>query len=330
MNSGILSLKVGKPMSRKPKMAKYTKKDFDRQFPNDVVCLEWLFRRFYPEGTVFCEKCQKETKHHRVVSRPSYSCDYCGHHVHPTAGTIFHKSPTPLTTWFYAIYLMASTRCGISAKQIERETGVTYKCAWRMFKQIRSMLSEEESGKLGGGIYKHPTVEVDEMYFGGRRKNKSGRRLSGDLRKTPVVGLVERKGRVRALVAADTKRDTMIGIVREHVMPKSTVFTDEHASYDGLEVRGYRHGRITHAEKIYVMGDVHTNTIEGFWSLVKNGIRGVYHSVGRHYLQSYLNEYGFRYNRRFDEMPMFASFMNQIEKRDVVIRQAPVAVTEPF
>src|SRR5579859_5964716 len=130
-------------MNRKPKMRKYTKKDFDRQFPNDATCLEWLFRRFYPDGTVYCEKCERETKHHRVQSRPSYSCDYCGHHVHPTANTIFHKSPTPLTTWFYAIYLMASTRCGISAKQIERETGVTYKTAWRMFKQIRSMLGDD-------------------------------------------------------------------------------------------------------------------------------------------------------------------------------------------
>ncbi len=316
-------------MNRKSKMTKYTKKDFDRQFSTDAVCLEWLFRRFYPEGTVFCDKCQKETKHHRVVSRPSYSCDYCGHHVHPTAGTIFHKSSTPLTTWFYATYLMASTRCGISAKQIERETGVTYKTAWRMFKQIRSMLNEDESGKLGGGRRK-PQVEVDEMYYGGRRKQGAGRRMGGDKKKTPVVGVVERKGRVRALVADDVKADTLIGIVREHVMPKSVVFTDEHPSYDRLGVRDYRHRRINHSEKVYVVGDTHTNTIEGFWSLVKNGLRGVYHNVGRHYLQSYLNEYGFRYNRRFDEQPMFVSFLNQIEKRDVVIRQSRPVLVEPF
>src|SRR5260370_8646158 len=132
-------------MNRNLKMTKYTKKDSVRQFSTYGVCLEWLFRRFYPEGTVFCDKCQKETKHHRVVSRPSYSCDFCGHHVHPTAGTIFHKSCTPLHIWFYATYLMASTRCGISAKQIERETGVTYKTAWRMFNKIRSLLSERDT-----------------------------------------------------------------------------------------------------------------------------------------------------------------------------------------
>jgi transposase-like protein len=177
-------------MNRKPKMRKYTKGDFDHQFPDDATCLEWLKSYLYPEG-IFCQKCQKATKHHRVASRPSYSCDYCGHHVHPTAGTIFHKSPTPLTTWFYAIYLMASTRCGISAKQIERETGVTYKTAWRMFKQIRSMLTDD-SGPLGGKS--SHGVEMDETYFGGVRKKDGGRAVKP---KTPIFGIVERKGRVR-------------------------------------------------------------------------------------------------------------------------------------
>jgi transposase len=312
--------------NRKPKMLNYTKKDFDRQFPDDATCLEWLKNSLYPDG-IYCDKCEAVTKHHRVVSRPSYSCDHCGHHVHPTADTIFHKSPTPLTTWFYAIYLMAQTRCGISAKQIQRETGVTYKTAWRMFKQIRSMLDETESGQLGG----KGGVEMDETYYGGRRKGNCGRPMVGDRKgKTTVVGVVERKGRVRAMVAADVKADTLIGIVREHVMPKSTVFTDEFASYDGLAVRGYKHRRINHSEKVYVTGDsIHTNTIEGFWSLVKRGISGVYHNVGRHYLQSYFNEYSFRYNRRFDEQPMFLSFLQQVDKRDSVVRQS-IPIPEPL
>lgn len=122
-------------------MQTFTKKDFDRMFPGDDDCLEWLMKYLYPSG-VYCEKCERVTKHHKVASRRSYSCDYCGHHVHPTAGTIYHKSPTPLRTWFYAVFRMAATRCGISAKQIQRETGVTYKTAWRMAKQIQSMLSE--------------------------------------------------------------------------------------------------------------------------------------------------------------------------------------------
>jgi transposase len=319
-------------MNRKPKMKKFTKKDFDHQFTDDATCLEWLKSYLYPEG-IFCDKCKRVTKHHRVISRPSYSCDYCGHHVHPTAGTIFHKSPTPLTTWFYAIYLMASTRCGISAKQIQRETGVTYKCAWRMFKQIRSML--EENIPVGG---KGKGVEVDEMYYGGKRKGPGGRVLRGDgSNKSLVVGMVERKGRVKALTAENASGATLLPIVREHVLPDTTVFTDELASYHGIphmKPMGYVHRRINHTEKVYVMGDVHTNTIEGFWSLVKRGISGVYHAVGTNYLQSYLNEYSFRYNRRFDVQPMFISFLKQVEKRDAVAYHAPVPAvpvpTEPF
>ena len=307
--------------NRKPKMLPFTLKDFQKQFPDDATCLEWLKNYLYPDG-IFCEACNAITKHHRVVSRPSYSCDHCGHHVHPTADTIFHKSPTPLTIWFYAVYLMAQTRCGISAKQIQRETGVTYKTAWRMFKQIRSMLDDEKSGPIGGFGRK---VEMDETYYGSRSEGTRGR----GTKKTPVVGMVQRKGRVRAFVAADVKADTLRGFIKEHVLPKSTVFTDDFRSYNGLDARGYTHQRINHSEKVYVAGEVHTNTIEGFWSLIKRGISGVYHNVGRNYLQTYLNEYSFRYNRRFDTQPMFLSFLQQVEKRDAVVRQME-SIPEPF
>lgn len=308
--------------NRKPNMLPYTLKDFQKQFPDDATCLEWLKNRLYPDG-IYCETCEAVTKHHRVKSRPSYSCDHCGHHVHPTADTIFHKSPTPLTTWFYAVYLMSSTRCGISAKQIQRETGVTYKTAWRMFKQIRSMLTDETSGPIGGLGRK---VEMDETYYGSRSEGTRGR----GTKKTPVVGMVQRKGQVRAFVAADVKADTLRGFIKEHVLPRTMVFTDDFKSYNGIGARGYTHQRINHSEKVYVNGDVHTNTIEGFWSLIKRGIGGVYHNVGRHYLQTYLNEYSFRYNRRFDVQPMFVSFLYQIEKRDAVVRRTPVPVPEPF
>jgi transposase-like protein len=304
--------------NRKPNMLPYTLKDFQRQFPDDATCLEWLRNRLYPDG-IYCTNCEETTKHHRVKSRPSYSCDRCGHHVHPTADTIFHKSPTLLTTWFYAIYLMAQTRCGISAKQIQRETGVTYKTAWRMFKQIRSMLDDPKP--VGG---KGVKVEMDEAYFGGRRKSGGGRRLRtdwGEKYKTVVLGIAERKGRIVATVAEDAKSANVLSTLREFVLPKSTVFTDEYIVYDGvsrIRDREYTHRRINHATKVYVQGDVHTNTVEG-----------VYHQVGHHYLQSYLNEYTFRYNRRFDVQPMFLSILQQVEKRDVVVRSA-IHVSEPF
>lgn len=124
--------------------ARYSVTEFGREFPDDAACLDWLFRHRWPEG-VFCPKCQRITKHHREHARPSYSCQFCGHRVHPMKGTIFEDSATSLRLWFHGMYLMASTRCGISAKQLERELGVTYKTAWRMFNKIRSLLTLAES-----------------------------------------------------------------------------------------------------------------------------------------------------------------------------------------
>jgi transposase-like protein len=268
-------------MNSKPKMQKCTKKDFDRQFPDDAVCLEWLKNYLYPDG-IFCQNCEAITKHHRVKSRPSYSCDHCGHHVHPTAGTIFHKSPTPLTTWFYAIYLMASTRCGISAKQIERETGVTYKTAWRMFKQIRSMLIEKDSSPLGG---RGRRVEMDETYMGGVRKGRRGRPMRGDRKKTPVVAIIQRGGNLIAKAIPEVDSYTLTGMVRKHVAPGSMVYTDELSAYNRVgflrddegKRLGFQHRTVKHSDGVYVRGDVHTNSVEGFWSLIKRDIGGVYH-----------------------------------------------------
>ncbi len=244
-------------------MQKYTINDFNRNYPDEDACLERLRKRHYPDGST-CEKCGRVTKYHRDSGRRSYSCQFCGHHIHPTAGTIFHKSTTPLRLWFYAIYKMASTRCGISAKQLERELGVTYKTAWRMFHQIRKMLTDDDQ-RLSG------TVEADETYVGGRRRGTKRGRPGKDSHKTPVFGMVERKGQVVATVVRDTKRATVMPHVHKKVLPETTVYTDEYRVYDNLNRQGYRHDRVHHAEEIYVAGDVHTNTIEGFWSLLKRG-----------------------------------------------------------
>ena len=130
--------------NNKSPMKKYTLIQFMHDFPNDSACLEWLRDYRYPNG-IYCKNCGKITKHHLMKSRRSFSCQNCGHHVHPTAGTIFHKSTTPLVTWFYTIYLMAQTRGYISAKQIQRKTGVTYKTAWRMCYLIRKKLDEYDN-----------------------------------------------------------------------------------------------------------------------------------------------------------------------------------------
>jgi transposase-like protein len=295
-------------------MKLFTFKDFQQKFPDDSACLDWLFNHFYPNG-VHCKKCNRITNHYRAADRPSYCCANCGNHVHPTADTILHKSSTSLTTWFYASYLMASTRCGISAKQIQRETGVSYKTAWRMFKQIRKLM--DEGGSLGG-----LTVEMDETYIGAPLRNKHQRRLKqGTYKdKQPVFGMVERGGRVIAKVTPDAKTGTIMPIISEYVLPATTVYTDCYATYDHLGElpQGYKHSRINHSARVYVMGDVHTNTIEGLWSLLKRGIGGVYHAVSTKHLQSYCDEYSFRYNHRKDEQPMFLTLLNRIEKQEKV------------
>jgi transposase len=235
-----------------PKELRFTVEDFNRRFPDDAACLAALMEMRFPGGVTYCEKCEQERKHYRINGRPVFSCAYCGTQVSPMAGTIFEHSSTSLRLWFYAMYLMASTRCGISAKQIQRETGVTYKTAWRMFKQIRSLLSEPEMQLEGS------TVEMDETYMGGKRKGHRGRPPAGDGKKTCVVGVVERKGRVVAVTANDATRKTLHGIAKERILPESTVFTDELPSYDGLDSKGYEHRRINHSAGVYVMGDVHT------------------------------------------------------------------------
>lgn len=282
-------------------MKRYTIKDFQRDFPDDAACLEWLKDYRWPNG-IRCKECKKVTKHHLMKTRRSYSCQECGEHVHPTAGTIFHKSTTPLTLWFYTVYQMAQTRGGISAKQIERETGVTYKTAWRMCRLIRQQLSED-NGPFSG------EVEVDEAYFGGKRSGTTGRGAAG---KTPVIGMAERKGQIKAVAVPDIKGKTILPIIRDTVKKGTTVYSDELKIYDGVGYMGYTHKRILHSAGIYVMGDVYTNTVEGFWSLVKRGISGVYHSVSPKYLQHYINEYAFRYNRRNNKTPMFHSFLCQV------------------
>mgnify|MGYP001612143382 CR=1 FL=1 len=135
-------------------MDKYSRKDFDRDFPDDNACLEWLKDLRWPDG-ITCHTCEMVTKHHKVTGRLCYACDRCGNHVYPMAGTILERSSTSLRSWFHAMFLMGATRCGISAKQLQRELGVTYKTAWRMFAQIRKMLDEDVMALLG-------EVEVDE------------------------------------------------------------------------------------------------------------------------------------------------------------------------
>ncbi len=295
-------------------MERYTIRQFNKDFPDANACLDYIVSGIYPEwikGLIRCRKCEQLTLHHRITKRKAYVCQDCGTHVYPLAGTIFEKSSTPLDSWFYAIYLMAQTRCGISAKQLERELGVTYKTAWRIFKQIRALFDEDGAPLKG-------IVEADETFYGGKpryHQNRRGPRKRTDpTAKKPVVGMVERGGSVKAWVTSDVKSRTIRPLMQEHVLPASMVFTDEAHQYGLVGRSGYHHRRVNHSAKVYVDGDVHTNTIEGFWALLKTGILGTHHGVGADQLQSYVNEYAFRYNHRDDEAPMFRTITDRVRK----------------
>jgi transposase-like protein len=289
----------------------YSLMEFVREFGDDAACLEHLWRsRFASDGShAHCPKCGRERKFHKVASRPSWSCDTCGRHIHPLAGTIFEKSATSLHLWFYVLYLMTSTRCGISAKQVEREIGVTYKTAWRMCNKIRThLMSQDDTTKLTG------EVEADETAYGGRPKASATRGMTmpqaqtyAKARKVSIVAMVERGGNVRAYVQP---REGALETVSLHVDPTAVVYTDEWAGYKTLSQTHPVHRTIRHSDKVYASGDTHTQTIEGWFGNVKNGIAGNYHGVSVKWLQSYVNEYAWRYNHRYrNGRSMFAELL---------------------
>lgn len=284
---------------------KFTINDFSKQYPNDDVCLDEIFKARFGEIKE-CPKCKKETKFNRISTRKCYCCQFCGFQLHPVANTIFHKSDTPLKNWFYALYLFSVSKNGVSAMELQRQLGCTYKTAWRMAKQIR-LLFEENKDALQG------IVELDETYVGGKGgNNKRGR---GSENKTPVFGMVERKGAIKAKVTVDTKRKTVMPIIRNHVVIGADVMTDEYLPYRSLTKEGYSHQTVAHGAKEYVRGNVHVNTLEGFWSQLKRSINGTYHAVSPKYLQTYVDEFSFRYNYRSSSEPLFSLLLAEVVKR---------------
>jgi len=292
--------------------------EFMREFPDDAACLEWLWRNRYSEDGryAYCPKCAKERPFHKVKERPAWDCDYCGHHLHPLAGTIFHKSSTSLHLWFFAIHLMTSTRCGVSAKQLERELGVTYKTAWRMFNLIRNKLMADDHGPLSG------EVEMDETSVDGKPRKgylapgTSSERRSQAMKlrersRATVVAAVERGGRIKATVLPSRRGPGLRDQAVEWIEPTSIVYTDEWPAYNQLGQHFAAHSRVRHGSGEYVIGTTHTNTIEGFFGHLKPSIRGTYRKVSHKWLQGYLNEFTFRYNERRSEQAMFKTLLSR-------------------
>ncbi len=312
------------PVRAKSSDSRVSFMEFMREFPDDAACLDYLWRTRYAEDgeNAECPKCERVRSFKRYETsqrRQSWTCTACGHHIHPTAGTIFHKSSTSLHLWFYAIYLVSSSRCGIAAKQLEREIGVNYKTALRMLHLIREELMEQDyTGQLSG------EVEADSAYIGGQLHESQRRKLraaglsnQGPATKDrPVIfGAVERKGRIRATVVGTSRaqRETTQAIrdtLCEFVLPSAMVFTDDWGGYNALEKIGrYSFRRVRHSQRIYVEGDTHTNTIEGFFGHFKTDVRGTHHHISTRWLPGYLNEWVWKWNHRGDDAAQFRTLL---------------------
>jgi transposase len=263
--------------------------EFFKRYPDDEACLTQVFEARFGQGHV-CPNCDRSAKWYRIKATRAFACQWCGWHLHPTAGTLFEDTRTPLRLWFYAIYLFTSSRHGVPAKELQRQLGVTYKTAWRMGHEIRKhMAAVDGDDPLSG------TVEIDETLVGGHRPGKRGRGAAG---KTIMFGMVERNGEVITKVVPNFRKRTLEPIIESGVEPGSTVYTDEMASYQDLGAKGYGHEVVHHGAGEYAVGACHVNTMEGYWSRLKNSIRGTHVHVSGKHLQKYAGEFEYRYNRR--------------------------------
>ena len=258
-------------------MKKYTLSQFQKDYPNDDACLDKIFKMRF--AGLVCPTCNDEKKFSRVSGRRSYQCTCCGFQVYPTKGTVLEKTTTPLKTWFQAMFMHTTTRNGVAAKELERTFGVCYKTALRMSHQIKIMLSDKNTNFLNG------TVELDECFIGGQNKNRhaskrkelGGRGATG---KQAVFGIVVRRdGIVRATVINDVSANTLRTIISNNVNKDATIMTDSATAYTGLNKEFKKHGVINHNKGEYVRGNIHTNTIEGFWSQLKRTISGTHIQV---------------------------------------------------
>jgi hypothetical protein len=243
-----------------------------------------------------------------------YKCKNTGKYFNVKTKTIFDDTKIPLQKWFMAIYLIANHKKGISSHQLSRDIKVTQKTAWYLLHRVRFAFNHENFQAV-----LENTVEADETFVGGKNKNrhkhkktKGGQgRSSKD--KTPVAGLLERGGNVMAFKVADTSMEVLQPIVLQNVKPKSNLMTDEWGGYNGLGTT-YNHGIVHHAAKQYVDGNKHTNSLEGFWSLFKRGVIGIYHSISPAHIQNYLYEFVYRYNTRTVSDPKrFNAYLLQVE-----------------
>lgn len=283
-------------------MKNLTIQQFFQKFPNDDSCLDHLMEVRYGKRHT-CSNCEREANFYKLKNRKAYSCEYCGSHVYPQSGTLFEASRTSLQLWFYAIYLFSTSRHGVPAKELERQLGVTYKCAWRMGHEIRKHMAEVDGDDDLSGH-----VEIDESYIGGK-DDKVGR-PGKDSKKTGVLGMIARNGDVITKVIPNAQMTTLIPLINKHVKKGSTISTDELHAYKRLPSNGYNHGYVCHSKEQWVKGVHHTNGIEGYWSHLKNSLSSTHIHVSRKHLQKYLGEFEFRFNSRQNPEQMFPELIS--------------------
>ena len=288
---------------------KYTFKQFQSEYPDDDACLLAILKRRYGDIDC-CPKCGIVGNLSRIQGRRAFACQE-GCHIYPCAGTVFEKSSTPLTLWFHAMYLMTATRNGVSAKELERQLGVTYKCAWRIGHQLRELMSARAKAQNPGPLSGH--VEADECYLGGVRKGVYGK---GEAikNKTIVLGIVQRGGPVFAKVIPDEKKSTLYPIIANKVAPGAVMSTDTHRSHRKLNQLGFDHGMVDHKAEQWVNGVHHTQTIEGFWKHLKCAIKSTHVSISKQHAQKYIDEFGFRFSNRHVPAEMFKRMLAQISQ----------------
>lgn len=286
-------------------------RQFFQQFPSDEACLEHLFNVRFGQGHT-CPKCEREAKWYRLASEQAYSCQWCGHHIHPMVGSIFEKSRTPLQLWFYAIFLFTTSKHGVSAKELQRQLGVTYKTAWRMAGLIRDHMAAIDGETPLGGSGK--VVEVDETFVGGKTKGMDWRK-----RKTVVMGMMERDGDVMLKVVPDQRATTLVPTIHENIVAGTEIHTDELQAYNkfmGANTK-YTHKTVNHSDGEYAKPDgTTTNSIENFFGHLKRSIGGTHISVSPKYLEAYVKEFEYRFNRRMRPETMLSELLSRFPELD--------------
>jgi len=263
-------------------------------FSDEQTCIDIIASLRWPDGKPTCPACGKQD-HYYLATQKRWKCKECWKQFSVKVGTIFEDSPISLDKWLVALWMLVNCRNGISSYEIARAIGITQKSAWFVLHRLRYALKAGSINKIGGGS---APVEVDETYYGPNilkmHKDRRGRAKRGG--KAIVMGLLERGGHVRAAIVPAATKEALHGNIKKHVTSGSTVYTDDWLSYYGIRPE-YVHEVITHTTK-YVNGQIHTNGIENFWSLLKRGLRGTYVNVEPFHLERYVDEQVFRYNNR--------------------------------